>query len=149
MLGVMPTLRAMDVARDQGLDLILIAPQADPPVCRIKDYGKHKYEESVREKEAHKHQHQTKVKEIRIRPKTDTGDLEIKVGQARKFLEEGNKVNFVLQFRGREGKFQDLAVQKMRDIAASLEDVCKLENGPSSEGRRMSMLLNPKRKGAV
>ncbi len=140
MLGVMPTDEAMRRARDVGMDLVEVSPNERPPVCKIMDYGKHKYLQSKKHKQKH---HEQKLKEVRIRPKTDPHDREIKLNRARHFLEQGDKVQFTMMFRGRERFHQDLGNESFQEIITALTDVGKVEQPPRTFGRRMTMLLVP------
>lgn len=123
------------------MDLVEIAPNASPPVCKIMDFGKYKYELSKKEKESKKKQHVINVKEIRMRPKTDEHDLETKLKQARKFLEQKNKVKFTVLFRGREMIYQDMGREILNKVMERLEDIAKPESPPKMEGRRMILVM--------
>jgi translation initiation factor IF-3 len=142
-LGVVPTREALRKAEEYGLDLVEVAPNANPPVCRIMDYGKYKYEQSKKEKEGKKRQHTIVVKEIRLRPKTDDHDLETKLRFARKFLEQRNKVKVTIIFRGREMVYQEFGRQLMERVKEALSDLAKPEGVIKMEGRRMVMVLTP------
>jgi translation initiation factor IF-3 len=126
------------------LDLVEVAPNAKPPVCRIMDYGKYQYELSKKEKESKKKQHTITVKEIRMRPKTDDHDLETKLRQARKFFEQKNKVKFSMIFKGRELAYQDIGIDMLDRIVQSLEDVAKPDAPVKMEGRRMVLMMSSK-----
>ncbi|UCF33336.1 MAG: translation initiation factor IF-3, partial [Phycisphaerales bacterium] len=128
--------------REAGLDLVEVSPTEKPPVCRIMDYGKHKYERKKRMK-AGSHGHTITIKEIRIRPKTDVHDLQLKISRARKFLDAGHKVQFTMLFRGRERFNRDFAEGVFDGIIADLEEIIKMERRPTMEGRRMTMLISP------
>lgn len=143
-MGILTTREAIEKARSFGLDLVEVSPNANPPVCRIMDLGKYKYEQSKKEKESKKKQHIITVKEIRLRPKTDTHDLETKLSHARKFLEQKNKVKFSLIFRGREMAYQDFGRNLMKRVVEMLEDIAKPDGEMKMEGRRMIMILSPK-----
>lgn len=132
------------MAREQGLDLVEVAPNARPPVCRIMDYGRYKYEQRKREKEAKKKQHQVEVKEIRLRPKIERHDLEVKLRRAKEFLEEGNKVQLTMMFRGREIAFQERARDMLREVVGELGDV-RVDRKPLLEGRRLIMIIAPQK----
>ena len=134
---------ALQAAYDADLDLIEIAPQADPPVCRVMDYGKFMYERAKKEKEAKKAQKVIEIKEIRMRPKTTDHHKSFKVRDARKWLQEGKKVKVVVRFRGRERDYPEIAIQDLNDIAEELADVSVIEQKPSFEGRWMLMVLAP------
>ena len=144
-LGIMSSHDAMKLAEDAGLDLVKIAPTANPPVCRIVDYGKFKYEQLRKEKEAKKKQKIVEIKEIRLSPNIDTNDLNTKVSAARKFLEKGNKVKITLRFRGREMAHMNNSRHILDDFAESLKDIAVIEKAPKVEGRSMTMFLTEKR----
>jgi translation initiation factor IF-3 len=139
----MPIREALAVAREQDLDLVEVAPNADPPVCRLLDYGKYLYERTKKEKEAKKAQKTREIKEIRLRPKTGEHDVAHKVRDARRFLEEGSKVKVRVRFRGREITHPEVARDLLKRIAADLEDVGHVEQQPRLEGRTMLMILSP------
>jgi translation initiation factor IF-3 len=143
-IGVISRDEALDRARTAGLDLVEISPTASPPVCKIMDYGKYKYELKKKTQRAKSKQHIIQVKEVRLRPKTDSHDIETKVNQARGFLKEGNKVLFAVQFRGREQSHPEIAMQILQGIASELQEICKLERAPMTEGRRMMMIVTPR-----
>jgi len=135
---------ALAIAQSRDLDLIEVAPQARPPVCRIMDYGRWKYEQRRREKEAHKASRSVELKTVRMRPHTDDHDFATKARTARKFLAEGKKVRVTMLFRGREMMHQRLAREKVLKMGQELADICDVERMPTIEGRQMSMILNPK-----
>ncbi len=137
---------ALRRAEEYGLDLVEIAPTADPPVARIVDYGKFIYEQTKKEREARRSQKQAEVKEIRLRPKTNEHHREIKVRDARRWLEEGMKVKVRVRFRGREITYPELAQQQLQEVARELADVAVVEQEPNLEGRTMLMILAPKKK---
>jgi len=141
-IGVFPVHEALRMAQDQDLDLVELAPDARPPVCKILDYGKYKYEQNKKAKEHKKPTN--KLKGMRLRPKTDKGDLEVKTNRARAFLEEGNKVMFTVIFRGREMARQDLGTDLLKRVAEMLSDVAKVEKTAHMEGRRMHMIVTKK-----
>lgn len=145
-LGVVEKYMAVSKAREAGLDLVEVSPTADPPVCRIMDYGKWIYEQKRKAKEGQKksHTHQAVLKEIRIRPETDKHDLDVKVAQAHKFLEKGHKVQFTMMFKGRQMLHQDRGQEVMLQITEALEDVAKAEKPGRLANRRMTMFLVPK-----
>ena len=143
-LGVVTTEVALNKARDVGLDLIEVAPNAKPPVCKILDHGKLKYEEKKRQQLSKKKQHVIKVKEIRLRPQIDEHDLMTKLSQGRKFLTDGAKLKITLMFRGREMSRVDLGKIVMERVLKELADVAEVEKDIPLEGRRMSMILNAK-----
>lgn len=133
-------------AREAGLDLVEVAPQSRPPVCRIMDYGKWKYQQKKKEQKARSHAKQSELKEVRLRPKIDTHDLQIKVERAREFLDDGDKVQFTMLFRGREMAHQNLGLNTLRSIHDTLAEISKVEAEPRMMGRRMTMILAPDRK---
>lgn len=142
-LGIMPPHQALALAQERGLDLVEVAPQATPPVCRIMDYGKFRYEQSKREREARKKQKVLTIKEVRMTPKIDTHDLQIKMRSAERFLRDGDKVKFTVRFRGREIVHAELARQKLTELAEELKGICTVELPPKMEGRQMVMILSP------
>lgn len=144
-LGVMPTRDAMRMAEEAGLDLVKIAPTAKPPVCKIVDYGKYKYEMLRKEKEARKKQRTIEIKEIRLSPNIDTNDLNTKINAARKFLTKGDRVKITLRFRGREMAHMNSSKHILDDFAQSLSDISVVEKAPKVEGRSMTMFLTEKR----
>ena len=144
-LGIMSASEAMKMAREAELDLVKIAPTAKPPVCKIIDYGKYKYEQTRKEKEAKKKQKTVEVKEVRLSPNIDTNDLNTKVNNAKKFIGKGNKVKVTLRFRGREMAHVQSSKHILDDFAALLEDVAVVEKPAKMEGRSMSMVLTEKR----
>ncbi|MCA8969836.1 MAG: translation initiation factor IF-3 [Planctomycetes bacterium] len=141
-LGEMDTREALALARERGLDLVEVAANQRPPVCRIMDYGKFKYEAKKKAVASKKKQHQVVLKEVRLRPKTATGDLMVKVERARKFLEAGDKVQVTCLFRGREMAHQEVGLDVMRRFYEQLEDIAKIEREPRLEGRRMNMIVS-------
>jgi translation initiation factor IF-3 len=140
-VGVMPTTEALELARSKDLNLVEVAPNAVPPVCRILDYGKFKYEEEKKERAARKHQHTSELKELRLRPRTDEHDLQVRARAARKFLEEGHKVRLVVRFRGRESSHPEVARAQINHIAERLSDIAVVERAPEMEGRGMYAIL--------
>lgn len=145
-LGEFMTSDARALAQERGLDLIEVAPNARPPVCRIADYGKLKYEKKKRETAARKNQVQVQLKEVKLRPKTDEHDLNFKLRHARRFLEEGNKVKLTVRFRGREMAHREIGEQQCNEIAKNCEDVGVVEVRPRMEGRQMFMIIAPLKK---
>jgi translation initiation factor IF-3 len=145
-VGVVPLDEARTRAKAAGLDLVEVAPQSRPPVCRIMDYGKWKYHQKKKEQKAKSHAKQSELKGVRLRPKIDDHDLQIKVDKAREFLSDADKVQFVMLFRGREMAHQDIGYRTMQDICQQLADVSKVEAAPKMMGRRMTMVLAPERK---
>ncbi len=144
-LGIMPAREAMKLAEEAELDLVKIAPTAKPPVCKIVDYGKYRYEQIRKEKEAKKKQKTIEIKEIRLSPNIDTNDLNTKVNAARKFLTKGDKVKVTLRFRGREMAHMNNSKHILDDFAESLSDIAVVEKAPKVEGRSMTMFLTEKR----
>ena len=136
---------ALNMAKDAGVDLVMVSPSANPPVCRIVDYGKFKYEQLRREKEAKKKQKTVEVKEVRLSPNIDVNDLNTKCNSARKFIEKGNKVKVSLRFRGREMAHIDSTKHILEDFAEKLGDIAVIEKAPKMEGRSMMMFLTEKR----
>ncbi len=132
------------MAREQGYDLVEVAPKASPPVCRIMDYGKYKYEQSKRAKEAKKHQHTTHVKEMKFRPKTEDHDYQFKLKHVRKFLGEGNKAKMTVRFRGREMAHIDRGRKILEKLVEDTQDIAAVELPPKMEGRNMVLVLGPK-----
>lgn len=143
-LGVMETRQALTIARDQGLDLVEVAPEAQPPVCRILDYGKFKYDQAKKTREAKKKSHTFDIKGIRMRYGMDVHDFDYRSKDARRFLEDGDKVQVTLIFRGREMSHPEIGKAQLERLVASLQDVAVVERPPVMEGRRMTLLLAPK-----
>ena len=146
MLGVMSTRDAQRMAEERGLDLVEITPNAVPPVCKIMDYGKFKYEESIKAKQARKSQKVQKVKEIKFHPGTDTNDFDYKLKQIRGFLGEGCKVKLTLQFRGRENAHREIGEDVISRVLESLADECFVEQAPKTLGKVHGALIGPPRK---
>lgn len=144
-LGIMSSREAMKLAREADLDLVKVAPTAKPPVCKIIDYGKYRYEMSRKEKEAKKKQRTMEVKEVRLSPNIDTNDLNTKVNQARKFLTKGDKVKVTMRFRGREMAHVNYSRQILDNFCEKLEDIAVVDKKPKMEGRSMVMFLSEKR----
>ncbi|MCM1126289.1 MAG: translation initiation factor IF-3 [Lachnospiraceae bacterium] len=144
-LGIMSSREALQMAEDAGVDLVKIAPTAKPPVCKLVDYGKYKYELTRKEKEARKKQRVIEIKEIRLSPNIDTNDLNTKVNAARKFLSKGDRVKVTLRFRGREMAHMANSKHILDDFAQALSDVSVVEKAPKVEGRSMTMFLTEKR----
>ena len=142
-LGVFLLDEAIEMARRRNLDLVEVSPNADPPVCRVMDYGKFIYEKSRRERRARRLQKTVEVKGVRLRPKTDGYHLGFKVKEARRWLNEGKKVKVTILFRGRERSFPEIGQERMKKIAEELKDVGSIEQMPNMEGRTMNMLLTP------
>ena len=144
-LGIMSARDAMKMAKEAELDLVKIAPAAKPPVCKIIEYGKYRYEQARKEKEAKKKQKTIEIKEVRLSPNIDVNDLNTKVGAARKFIEKGNKVKVTLRFRGREMAHMQSSKHILDDFAEQLKDVASVDKPPKIEGRNMTMFLTEKR----
>jgi len=142
-LGVTPIQQALEMARDAGLDLVEVAPNANPPVCRILDYGKFKYEQAKKEREAHKHQKQATLREVRFKPKIGTHDVDFKTRVVKKLLEGGDKVKVSVMFRGREITHPEIGRELLLRISGNLKEHAIVERQPSMEGRFMNMYLAP------
>jgi translation initiation factor IF-3 len=145
-LGIMSSVQALRMAENQNLDLVKIAPMAKPPVVKIMDFGKFRFEQSRREKEVRKNQRVVELKEIKLSVGIDKHDFDTKVGHAQKFLDQGHKVKVFIRFRGREMAHANLATEKMKDFAAALAEVSTIERSPKLEGRQMLLFLAPKPK---
>ena len=143
-LGIMPTREALKLAEEKQLDLVEIAPQAKPPVCRIMDFGKYKYEQSKREKEARKKQKIVEVKEVKMRPNIEDHDFNVKAKNAARFLNDGDKVKATMIFRGREIVHTQLGRVLLVRLAEDLKEICNVERQPKLEGKNMIMILTPK-----
>ncbi len=143
-LGIVPTKEALRMADEAELDLVKIAPKAEPPVCKIIDYGKYKYEQVRKEKEAKKKQKTVELKEIRMSPNIDTNDLNTKISSAKKFLTKGDRVKVTLRFRGREMAHMQQSKYILEDFAKAVEDIAVIEKAPKVEGRNMSLVLAKK-----
>ncbi|MEX0907175.1 MAG: translation initiation factor IF-3 [Gemmatimonadota bacterium] len=144
-LGIMPIEEAIAAAETDGLDLVEVAPTARPPVVRIMDYGKFKYEEARKARQARKNQHHILIKEVKFRPGIETHDFDFKIRHARRFLEEGNKVKVTMMFRGRQIAHPEMGREVMMKVAGEIEDLGKVEQMPSMEGRTMVMVVAPKK----
>ena len=144
-LGIMSAEEALRIADEQGLDLVKISPQANPPVCKLMDYGKYRFEQSKREKEARKNQHVVEIKEIRMSPGTDVGDFNVKLKNAQKFLADGDRVKVSVRFRGREMAHTDIGKKLLDRFAEQCAEVANVDKGAKLEGRNMSMFLSPKK----
>lgn len=136
---------ALDMADEQSMDLVEIAPNADPPVCKIMDYGKFLYEKNKKERDARKKQHHTQLKEIRFRPRTDTHDFQFKTKHAHEFLSDGHKVRAYVQFRGRDIIYKEQGMIILARFIDALKDVAQLDQEPRMEGRRMTVILAPQK----
>ncbi|MDA0684650.1 MAG: translation initiation factor IF-3 [Bacteroidetes bacterium] len=144
--GIYPTEVAIKMAEEQELDLVEISPDAEPPVCKIMDFGKFRYEQQKKEKEARKKQHTIELKEIRFRPHTDTHDFNFKTKHAKGFLEAGHKVKAYVQFRGRDIIYKDHGMEVLARFIQELVDLAKIDQEPKMEGRRMTTILSPAKK---
>lgn len=139
----MPVRDALEIAQERELDLVEVAPNAQPPVCRLMDYGKFLYEKQKRERESRKAQKQIEIKEVRLRPKTGEHDIQVVLNKSRKFLQDGAKVRVRIRFRGREIVHREVALELMERVAKDLSEVAVIESPPGFEGRSMVMLLGP------
>ena len=147
-VGVVPTQKALEIAREAELDLVEVSPNAEPPVCRVMDFGKFIYERTKKDREARKAQTKVEMKEIRLRPKTNEHHRGFKVKDARRWLESGMKVKVTIRFRGREMDYPEIALEDLKEIAQELSDVSKVEQAPQMEGRTMLVILAPDKSGA-
>lgn len=143
MQGVVFVKEALEIAEEAGLDLVEVSPNADPPVCKVMDYGKYKYEQQKKAAEARKKQKTVDVKEVKIRPTTESHDYNVKMRNARRFLESGDKVKVSMRFRGREMAHQDVGMEMMNRLFNDVKDIGKLELEPKMEGRQMLMVIAP------
>jgi translation initiation factor IF-3 len=143
-VGVMPLKEAMKIAEEQGLDLVEVAANANPPVCRIMNYGKYKYQQSKRTHEARKHQTVIQVKEVKLRPRTEEHDFQFKLRHAKRFLSEGNKVKVSILFRGREMAYPEFGTEILKRFIDGVKDLMVVEQAPRLEGRNMVTILAPK-----
>lgn len=143
-LGIMSSKAALALAEEQNLDLVKISPTAVPPVCKLMDYGKFKFEQTKREKEAKKNQHVVEIKEVRMSPGIDVGDFNVKLRSAQKFLAEGNRVKVTIRFRGREMAHTDIGRNLLVKFSEECAEVASMDKSPKLEGRHMSMFLSPK-----
>jgi translation initiation factor IF-3 len=144
MVGIVSRNEALDMAADAGLDLVEIAPNADPPVCKILDFGKYKYEEQKKKNEAKKKQKVIEVKEVKFRPSIDDHDYDVKMRSMQKFIGEGDKVKVTMRFRGRELAHQEIGMDVLMRVKGDLDAVAKVEQFPRMEGRQMTMVVSPK-----
>lgn len=145
-LGVMPTYAALKLAEEKALDLVEVQANSRPPVCKIMDYGKHKFEKKKKEKEAKKNQKVVEIKEMKFRPKTDKNDFEVKLSHIKRFLEEDKKVRVTVMFRGREMIHQQIGLSILEKVADEVADIAKVEDKPTLERRDLSMMLAPLKK---
>ena len=143
-LGILPIQQALDLARQRDMDLVEVAAEAQPPVCRIMDFGKFKYMQARRQKDARKKQTTIQVKEVKLGPKTDVHDFDFKAKHVRRFLEEGNKAKVTVRFKGREMAHTELGWKMLNRMAEGMQDIALIENHPRMEGRMLSMILSPK-----
>lgn len=143
-LGIVSLEAALQRAADAGMDLVEVSPNASPPVCKIIDYGKLKYQEQKKKNEARKKQKTIEVKEIKLRPNIDTHDYDVKMRSARQFIDDGDKVKVTLRFRGREMAHQDLGAQVLERVRGELDEIAKVEQMPKMEGRQMVMVMSPR-----
>jgi len=143
-LGIMPPKEAMKIAAAKGMDLVEIAPSAKPPVCKIMDIGKYKYEQSKREREARKKQKIISVKEVKLRPNIEDHDFDVKTKNAIRFLQDGDKVKVTIMFRGRELSHPELGRELLTRVAATVKEMATVEKDPKLEGKNMTMILSPK-----
>src|SRR5688572_24359219 len=143
-LGVMPTHEALRLAEERGVDRVEISPRAFPPVCRVMDYGKYKYEQAQKKQQARQHASTVEIKEINFRPRTEEHDMDFKVKHVRRFLQEGNQVRLVIVFRGREITHPQTGVNVLNRVVEATQDIASVEVNPNMEGRRMVMILAPK-----
>ena len=144
-LGIMAAKAALDIAFEKDLDLVMIAPGSNPPVCKIMNYGKYRFEQSKREKEARKNQHVTEIKEIRMSPSIGDNDFNTKLRNGQKFLAEGNRLKVTIRFRGREMAHTNLGEELLKNYAAKCTELATMDKNPKLEGRNMSMFLSPRK----
>jgi len=144
-LGIMAPSEALQIARERDLDLVLVSDKADPPVCRVVDYGKYKFEQEKKAREAKKKQHTSEVKEVKMRYKIEDHDYQVRLSQAERFLKAGDKVKATIMFRGREIQHSDLAETLLKRMATDLQELGEVQQAPKKEGRTMMMLLSPKK----
>jgi translation initiation factor IF-3 len=143
-VGILPLKEAMKIAEEKGLDLVEVAPNSKPPVCRVMNYGKYKYQQNKRIQEARKHQTVIHVKEVKVRPRTEEHDFQFKLGHVKRFLDEGNKVKISVLFRGREIAHPEFGKEMLNRFVEGVKDLTVIEQGPRLEGRNMVMILAPK-----
>lgn len=143
-IGILPLREALQMAQEANLDLVAVAPTAKPPVCRIMDYGKYRYEQSKKEKEARKNQKVISIKEVRLSPTIEEHDFQTKLRHVQKFLEQGDKVKLTIRFRGRAITHSDIGKNVLERVAEQVKDICIVERAPKMEGRSMLMILAPK-----
>ena len=143
-MGIIPTVEALDQAAEFGLDLVEVSPNANPPVCKIMDYGRYRYEQTKKKQEAKKKQSTFQIKEIKVRPKTGEHDLQVKIGHIKKFIGRRDKVKVTVVFRGREITLSKLGLEVLEKIAGETEEIAAVEQAPKFEGRTLAMILGPK-----
>jgi len=143
-MGIMSAQDALEIAYEKDLDLVKISPNAKPPVCKFMDYGKYRFEQAKREKEARKNQHVVEIKEIRMSPGIDTHDFNVKLRNGQKFLNEGNRLKVTVRFRGREMAHTDIGANHLKKFAECCDEIASIDKNPKMEGRHMSMFLSPK-----
>jgi translation initiation factor IF-3 len=143
-LGVMPTQQALELSRQRELDLVEVAPDATPPVCRVMDFGKYKYTQARRQKEARKKQTTIQVKEVKMGPKTEKHDFDFKLKHVRRFLEDGHKAKVTVRFKGREMAHTELGWKMLQKMVDAVNDIANVENNPRMEGRMLHIMLSPK-----
>nr|ARO91019.1 translation initiation factor 3 [Corynoplastis japonica] len=144
-LGILPLKEAIKLANKEGLDLVLVSDKSDPPVCRIVDYGKYKFTQEKKAREAKKKQHQVTVKEVKMRYKIDEHDYQVRINQASRFIKSGDKVKATITFKGREIQHVDLALDLLTKMAKDLNQVAEVQQSPSRDGKNMIMILSPKK----
>ena len=142
-LGVVSIQEALKIAQDVGLDLIEISPQVNPPVCKVLDYGKYKYEMQKKKNEAKKNQKVVSIKELKLRPMIEAHDYEVKLKQAKKFLSQGDKVKFTMRYKGREMSANDMGKEILNKLIEDLEGLCKVDSAPKAEGKQVFMIVSP------
>ena len=142
-IGIVSLAEALKIAQEVGLDLIEVSPQVNPPVCKVLDYGKYKYEMQKKKNEAKKNQKVVSIKELKLRPMIDTHDYEVKVKQAKKFLAQGDKVKFTMRYKGREMSANDLGKEILNKLLEDLDGLCKIDSAPKMEGKQMFMIVSP------
>ncbi len=143
MIGIVKTAKAMQMAEEEGLDLVEVAPNAKPPTCKIMDYGKYLYEQKKKAQESKKKQSVVSIKELQVRPRTDVHDRNVKIKKARKFILEGDKVRFNMRFRGREMAHQQLGRELLLSMVEEIKDICQVEAAPKMEGHQLYVILAP------
>jgi translation initiation factor IF-3 len=144
-LGIMSLVQAMELAQESGMDVVEMSPNADPPVCRVMDHGKFQFQQNKKRQAARKKQQQVHLKEVKFRPGTEEGDYQVKLRNLRRFLGHGDKAKVTLWFRGREMAHQELGMKLLKRVEADLEELAKVEQFPKLEGRRLSMVMSPKK----